>query len=119
MARRSGHIDKKPCTSLHAQEWTTIPSNTAKTKKTSKTRKANATDRAQNKKKTCAGNTEDYWSEISAMCVDGESLRISKEMLHDAKKFLEATDISDAGKIHFALENVHLLAARVAMLACK
>jgi len=60
--------------------------------------------------------SEDYWREISAKCVDRESLRIQQKLLRQANKTLETTNISDAASVHVALENVHVLAERVRML---
>jgi hypothetical protein len=60
--------------------------------------------------------SEDYWHEISAKCVDGESLRLQQKLLRQANKMLELTNISDSASVHVALENVHILAERVRML---
>ena len=113
MTRQKNEIDQKP---LHTSDWTTIPIKHAKTKKVKKTIKTNNTNQAKNNKKTTPVNNEDYWSEIASVCVDGESLRLQKDSLENAQKILEMTSIHDATKIHFALENVHLFAGRVAML---
>ena len=59
---------------------------------------------------------DDYWVEISSKCVDAESLRLQKDLLRQAQKRLEATKVQDTMAVHVALENVHMLAARVAML---
>ena len=60
--------------------------------------------------------SEDYWREISAKCVDGESLRLQLKLLREANKTLEMTNIADSASVHAALENVHVLAQRVQML---
>ena len=71
----------------------------------------------QEKTPTTHHTTEEgYWAEISALCVDQESLRLQNQLLDIAKKHLEETPIDNQGKIHAALETVHLLAQRVAML---
>ena len=59
---------------------------------------------------------DDYWVEISSKCIDAESLRLQKDLLRQAQKRLEATKVQDTMAVHVALENVHMLAARVAML---
>ena len=59
---------------------------------------------------------DDYWVEISSKCVDAESLRLQKDLLRQAQKRLEATKVQDTMAVHVALENVHMLAVRVAML---
>jgi hypothetical protein len=59
---------------------------------------------------------DDYWKEISALCVDTESLRLQVQLLDIAKKTLEATSIHHPAKIHGALDLVHTLASRVDML---
>jgi hypothetical protein len=60
--------------------------------------------------------SEDYWREISAKCVDGESLRLQLKLLRQANKTLEMTNIADTASVHVALENIHILAERVRML---
>ena len=71
----------------------------------------------QEKKATTHHTTEEgYWAEISALCVDQESLRLQNQLLVIAKKRLEETPIDHTVKIHAALETVHRLAKRVAML---
>ena len=71
-----------------------------------------------NNKKT-HHDDDDYWKEISAKCVDSETLRISEQELRQAKIHLEHISISDSVKVHTALENVHMLAGRVQMLKGK
>jgi hypothetical protein len=71
----------------------------------------------QEKAPTTHHTTEDgYWVEISSLCVDQESLRLQNQLLDIAKKHLEETPIDHPAKIHAALETVHRLAQRVAML---
>lgn len=112
MARKNNHSGQK---TSDISEWNTIPVKTFKPKKT----KINSTHQGKTKKKTTTVNNEDYWGEIAAVCVDGESLRLQEELLHTATKFLEAADIGNAFQVHAALENVHLFAGRVAMLKNK
>ena len=59
---------------------------------------------------------DEYWKEISAECVDAESIRVQEELLRTAVVLLEKVSIYDASSVHIALDRVHIASKMVAML---
>ena len=68
----------------------------------------------QHKKPNNVSEIDEYWKEISAKCVDAES--IQEELLRGAVALLQNVSIEDTSSVHTALDSVHLLAKTVAML---
>jgi hypothetical protein len=68
------------------------------------------------------GEENMYWDEIAAMCVDGESLRLSKELLcdarsqqHDLMRNRISHSVNDK-EIQQAKDKTKMMSRRVAML---
>jgi hypothetical protein len=59
---------------------------------------------------------DNYWKEISAQCIDAESIRVQEALLNSALVLLGNVSIEDTVSVDIALDNVHLLAKTVAML---
>ena len=70
----------------------------------------------KNKKLDKVNEIDEYWKEISAKCVDAESIRIQEELLRSAVVLLENVSIDDTSSVHIVLDRVHLLAKTVTML---
>ena len=70
----------------------------------------------QHKKPNNVSEIDEYWKEISAKCVDAESIRVQEELLRGAVALLQNVSIEDTSSVHTALDSVHLLAKTVAML---
>ena len=70
----------------------------------------------KNKKLDKVNEMDEYWKEISAKCVDAESIRVQEELLHSAVVLLENVSIYDASSVHIALDRVHTTSKIIAML---
>ena len=111
-------------TGFHNANWVdtrlgTIKTNMARDSSTTFKHGRQHRKEASRKKKMNASQVNDidnYWNEISAKCIDAESIRVQEALLKSAVVLLENVSMQDTASVHVALDNVHLLAKTVAML---